>query len=1775
MLLPPWLLCLHDPAGEVAAAAWEALSAAFPPANVPSVMDLFSPEIAAGLASFIRGAEGDLNDMSNTSAEDAAERCERVRGAALAATAWLVSLLQGGPADTEVPGLATLTWAALQGVDMDSLEGELSAMLQGPALWAASLASATPTSVRRAALALVEQVAGGLHGGAGPLPRAVLPAAADALAACIRTEQLPDVLAAATRTLASLAPCGPQPGMPGAEAAKAAPSLNWSFWKWALPAPAASLGGGTGAAVWAALASSVSKHAGSEAVQAALTLLLARLPPAALCQAVPASTKRSKAAVVQPLGSVLFHGALAGHLGAGDVLARAGDVAPPAATACLQVALTVLAVLSKDAAVGAHPAATAVAAPVLECVQAVVGATVAGSSPNVALAPAVSHFASQLATLIARRKSAGTGCGLLLQAQQGVSAGLAAPPQPLSQRAAWPALQLVACLAGHIPAPALADAATASLRVLATCDAASLGTLGGQAAQLGEALLAIGDGRGGDMPSSWTEALYELLEHVLEVGAEAVPLLVPVLGRALLAAPGGEAEVLDLYEDLADAPDEQLLLLPVLLGSPGLDTSALAPAVQSLLSGALGEAGASAADVLSLVRATLQHPELLSPGAAADLAGALAGAVAATSMVATGAAQAVQPQQQAVLRAVAATGVPSATAILAEHPRQAAAVVVHGALLASCSGTLPGQGAVCVAMASALLQGAPLEGVAVELAAAKAPPAQAALALACVQAAWPSQAPGAKIEAEHASSAAAQAVQGSQLAAEAMGQVDVWAVLSHALVALLPGTSHSPSSAPEVHLLLAWLAAHGEGGVALAAGPLLACTAPQYLPAGAGATPCASPPVRQTLQMLTLAGADPAWVPSALKAICSAAPPPAIARVAMACVLVAGSGGDSNMVQHLLSATSAPAAGTARSAGTGEVLDVPDSLHAPCLPLLLAAAGAGLVPAELALPEPQALLAAALHLPQPAPEHALPLTPLAGQAIAGGLSGPHASTWLSPATTWLQSVWSDVEGRGDQVPAPQVALLQRAFDVAAALLRLASRGETGMNLPPSTASEVRRTVSLLLPLQEAVLAAASAVPASDTADPASTVHSQLALAALGAGARLLRVQCFLGSAGQGASAAGRQDGPLFPLAAVPTETHDMGTVEGQGCRLARQLLSQDTSAQVGIKTKLRVAPLAALAPALTLTALPPGDAEHLAAVLAAAAAFPRALTAADAEALAVPEEPLNTEIPEPEARAAAVAAQRARRELLVSAGAAVLGEPLLRALRLLTAAPGAGEAGCIARTRAAAVWQIVAEVLAAGDVSVREAVASFVRQPTQSAGIVPLDTALSIALQSLGKARRLTAVLERGRRKQWNKATVAAAALTALRATGSTDAAGDVAAATTAPPRHVWPASASPTSSQWAAITAQPHTLQHTCQPLSLLQGAGEGVGAAPAPECCAAAVGAGQAALATPPTLAPQLSATSSTSSATAVDMNAASIFLAIMASDMPAAGASEFMASLQLLCRVGCLLPARLARWHARLPRGEASSAEAVVVSLIAPAVLDSQLRKLSSEARPGQGDALGAADAVTTAFGRSGMRWFHGDPREAALEAGQALVAAAAGSVGMSLTAKERGDAEGKAGAPEHVVELGLGAASGDSTFKVIVQPEAFAVDAHFAADEAKLGIRIQLPPSYPLRRPELRCLARVGVSDAVWRRWELQLRGVLSSRGGSLWAALSLWRETVKSTFTGVEPCPICYSLLHHSDKSLPKMLCGVCSSKFHAGCLYKWFRTSGDSKCPMCRATWAA
>jgi hypothetical protein len=132
----------------------------------------------------------------------------------------------------------------------------------------------------------------------------------------------------------------------------------------------------------------------------------------------------------------------------------------------------------------------------------------------------------------------------------------------------------------------------------------------------------------------------------------------------------------------------------------------------------------------------------------------------------------------------------------------------------------------------------------------------------------------------------------------------------------------------------------------------------------------------------------------------------------------------------------------------------------------------------------------------------------------------------------------------------------------------------------------------------------------------------------------------------------------------------------------------------------------------------------------------------------------------------------------------------------------------------------------------------------------------------------------------------------------------------------------------------------------------------------------------------------------------------------------------------------------------------------------------------------------------------------------------------------------------------------------------------VTATYVQDDFTLTVVIKIPLSFPFRRAEVDCSKTYGVPESRWKRWALQITQMLNNQGGTLSDALLLWKENVDKEFEGVEPCPVCYSVLHVKTHKLPSVECNTCHNRFHMDCLSQWFRSSGKSNCVICQQPWS-
>ncbi|CAG8923018.1 unnamed protein product [Penicillium salamii] len=116
---------------------------------------------------------------------------------------------------------------------------------------------------------------------------------------------------------------------------------------------------------------------------------------------------------------------------------------------------------------------------------------------------------------------------------------------------------------------------------------------------------------------------------------------------------------------------------------------------------------------------------------------------------------------------------------------------------------------------------------------------------------------------------------------------------------------------------------------------------------------------------------------------------------------------------------------------------------------------------------------------------------------------------------------------------------------------------------------------------------------------------------------------------------------------------------------------------------------------------------------------------------------------------------------------------------------------------------------------------------------------------------------------------------------------------------------------------------------------------------------------------------------------------------------------------------------------------------------------------------------------------------------------------------------------------------------------------------------VSISITLPPAYPLSPALVVGRSRVLVDEKKWKSWLLTIQGVIMFANGNLVDGLLAFRRNVQGALKGHSECAICYSVIS-TDMQTPNKRCATCKNCFHSVCLFRWFKSSNQSTCPLCR-----
>lgn len=143
--------------------------------------------------------------------------------------------------------------------------------------------------------------------------------------------------------------------------------------------------------------------------------------------------------------------------------------------------------------------------------------------------------------------------------------------------------------------------------------------------------------------------------------------------------------------------------------------------------------------------------------------------------------------------------------------------------------------------------------------------------------------------------------------------------------------------------------------------------------------------------------------------------------------------------------------------------------------------------------------------------------------------------------------------------------------------------------------------------------------------------------------------------------------------------------------------------------------------------------------------------------------------------------------------------------------------------------------------------------------------------------------------------------------------------------------------------------------------------------------------------------------------------------------------------------------------------------------------------------------------------------------------------------------------------------------DSEFKININRKTNEIKCLYNIDEQKMEISITLPSNFPLSQITVNGISRVGVDEKKWKSWIMSAQYVINFQNGTILDSIKHFKDNVTANFENYEDCAICYSILNAVDHSTPNKVCPTCKHNFHSACLYRWFKSSGASTCPLCRS----
>ncbi|OJK04706.1 hypothetical protein ASPACDRAFT_109498 [Aspergillus aculeatus ATCC 16872] len=143
--------------------------------------------------------------------------------------------------------------------------------------------------------------------------------------------------------------------------------------------------------------------------------------------------------------------------------------------------------------------------------------------------------------------------------------------------------------------------------------------------------------------------------------------------------------------------------------------------------------------------------------------------------------------------------------------------------------------------------------------------------------------------------------------------------------------------------------------------------------------------------------------------------------------------------------------------------------------------------------------------------------------------------------------------------------------------------------------------------------------------------------------------------------------------------------------------------------------------------------------------------------------------------------------------------------------------------------------------------------------------------------------------------------------------------------------------------------------------------------------------------------------------------------------------------------------------------------------------------------------------------------------------------------------------------------------ERALQVKIAPKTAEIIASIPVDEDSppVSLSISLPPAYPLQPALVVGRSRVLVDERKWKNWLTTIQGVIMFANGNMVDGLLAFRKNVQGALKGQSECAICYSVIS-TDMQTPNKRCATCKNTFHSVCLFRWFKSSNQSTCPLCR-----